>query len=96
VATSEGVARRLAIHGVVQGVFYRESMRREAARLGIAGWVRNLADGSVEAHVEGSLEAVELITAWAGRGPEHARVTRVDCRPAQPEGLAGFERRPGS
>ena len=90
---SERVTRRLAIRGRVQGVFYRESMRLEAERLGIAGWVRNRLDGSVEAVVQGSAEAVEAITRWARRGPEDARVTAVDAFDASGD-FAGFEKRP--
>lgn len=91
---SDRVARRLRIHGHVQGVFYRESMRREAQRLGVTGWVRNRSDGTVEAQVEGSATAVEALFTWAGRGPEDARVTRVDSADAAPEGAASFEKRP--
>ena len=91
---SERVARRLTVHGHVQGVFYRESMRREAERLGISGWVRNRADGTVEAHLEGSTEALEAMFAWAGRGPEQARVKRVEAADAAPEGGGSFEKRP--
>jgi acylphosphatase len=66
---SERATRRLAIRGRVQGVFFREAMRQEAARLGVAGWVRNRRDGSVEAVVQGAPAAVEAIVAWARRGP---------------------------
>ena len=90
---TEKVTRRLAIHGLVQGVWYRESMRREAERLGVTGWVRNRPDGSVEALVQGSADAVDAITAWSRRGPEHARVERVDAVPAEGE-FAAFEKRP--
>lgn len=68
----------LAIHGRVQGVFYRDSMRREAQRLGVAGWVRNRSDGTVEAVVQGDANEVDAIVRWARRGPEHARVERVE------------------
>jgi acylphosphatase len=91
---SERRARRLRIHGHVQGVFYRESMRREAQRLGVTGWVRNRSDGTVEAHVEGTPAMLEAMFAWAGRGPEEARVTRVDAADAALEGAASFEKRP--
>jgi len=91
---SEDVARRLVVHGHVQGVFYRESMRREAERLGVDGWVRNRSDGTVEAHVQGGAEAVEAIVAWARRGPEHARVERVESAAADVEDLHGFGKRP--
>ena len=90
---SEPVTRRLVIRGRVQGVWYRESMRLEAERLGVRGWVANRADGSVEAVVQGSREQVEAITRWAGRGPEHARVERVESSPADGE-FAAFEKKP--
>lgn len=90
---SERVTKRLRIHGRVQGVFYRESMRAEAGALGVAGWVRNRADGTVEAVVQGEPAAVAAIVAWARRGPEQARVTRVDESPAEGD-YAGFERLP--
>ena len=64
-ATSERTARRLVIRGWVQGVWFRESMRREAEALGVAGWVRNRTDGTVEALVEGTPEAVDAIVHWA-------------------------------
>ena len=69
---------RLLIHGRVQGVFFRDSMRIEAQRLGIAGWVRNRSDGAVEATVQGESAAVDAIVCWAHRGPPHARVERID------------------
>ena len=66
------------IHGRVQGVFFRDSMRYEAQRLGIAGWVHNRSDGTVEAAVQGESYAVDAIVRWAQRGPQHARVERVE------------------
>jgi len=90
---SDAVARRLLIHGRVQGVWFRESMRQEAARLNVTGWVRNRADGSVEAAVEGSTYAVEAIIRWARRGPESAEVAKVDVSD-DPGGYAAFEKRP--
>ena len=93
--TTERITRRLVIRGRVQGVFYRESMRQEAARLGISGWVRNTRDGTVEAVVQGSGDAVEAITRWARRGPEDARVEGVDASPAEGD-FSGFEKRPTS
>jgi len=74
-------ALRLVIHGHVQGVFFRDSMRREAQRLGIAGWVRNRSDGTVEAAVQGESADVDAITRWARRGPERAQVERVEIEP---------------
>ena len=72
---------RLVIHGRVQGVFFRDSMRREAQKLLIAGWVRNRSDGTVEAAVHGESTAVDAIVRWARRGPEHAQVERVEIEP---------------
>ena len=79
---SEKVTRRLIARGLVQGVWFREGMRQEAARLGIAGWVRNRRDGSVEAVVHGSADAVEAMIAWARRGPEAARVDELEVKSA--------------
>jgi acylphosphatase len=92
---SEPVTRRLTARGRVQGVWFRESMRREAERLGVAGWVRNRPDGSVEAVVQGSPEAVEALVAWARRGPEAAEVDSLEVTPAEGR-FDGFEKRPTS
>lgn len=67
----------LQITGRVQGVWFRESMRLEAERLGVTGWVRNRPDGSVEAVAQGAPAAVDALVAWAHIGPPHARVERV-------------------
>lgn len=68
----------IVIHGDVQGVYFRDSMRREAQRLGVTGWVRNLTDGSVEAALQGEPADVDAILRWARRGPQLARVDRVE------------------
>jgi acylphosphatase len=73
----------LVIHGRVQGVFFRDSMRREAQNLAVAGWVRNRSDGTVEAVVQGEPAAVDAIVRWAKHGPERAQVERVDIEPAE-------------
>jgi acylphosphatase len=91
--TTERVTRRLVIRGRVQGVFYRESLRQEATRLGVTGWVCNRRDGTVEAVVQGSADAVDAITRWAQRGPEEARVQAVEVSQAQGD-FAAFEKRP--
>lgn len=70
----------LIVQGRVQGVRYRDSMRREAQRLSVNGWVRNCEDGSVEAVAQGAAEAVDALLEWAQRGPELARVERVHVR----------------
>jgi acylphosphatase len=89
---SERLARRLVIRGRVQGVWFRESMRIEAQRLGVAGWVRNRPDGTVEAVVAGPAEALDALIAWARRGPEAAEVQRVEVEEADGK-FEGFEKR---
>ena len=87
------IVRRLSIRGRVQGVGYRWSMTREAERLGLAGWVRNRLDGSVEAVVAGHVEGVEALIVWAQRGPAGAAVIAVDVEEAAGV-FDGFEQRP--
>jgi acylphosphatase len=70
----------LIVRGRVQGVFFRAATQREARRLGITGWVKNRADGSVELLVEGEEDAIKEITSWANHGPSAARVDQVDVR----------------
>lgn len=79
------ISRRLRVYGLVQGVFYRESMRQRADQLKITGWVRNRADGTVEAVVQGEPIAVETLTDWARHGPPAAKVDRVDVEAADNE-----------
>jgi acylphosphatase len=79
---------RLRVTGLVQGVFYRQSTAIEAARLGLSGSVRNLADGSVEVVAEGSREAVLALQAWCRRGPPAARVESVEAAWEPPTGDA--------
>jgi len=82
----------LRIHGRVQGVWFRESMRAEAERLGVAGWVRNTPDGMVEAVVQGPAAAVEALLEWAHVGPPLARVDRIEVGEAQGR-YSGFVKR---
>jgi acylphosphatase len=91
---NDEVTLRLAIRGRVQGVWYRESMRLEAERLGVRGWVRNRSDGTVEAVVQGPRAAIDALIHWTRRGPEHARVTDVEIAPADDGHFAQFEKRP--
>lgn len=86
------LTQHLIIHGRVQGVFFRESMSRQARQLGVTGWVRNCRDGTVEAMVQGSPEAVGQIVAWSRIGPEMARVERIEVGPGSGD-YADFERR---
>jgi len=88
---SEPVARRLVAAGRVQGVFFRDSTRREAIRLGVTGWVRNCPDGTVEAHVEGAPDAVAALVRWAREGPRHADVDDLRVSDAEPRGCERFE-----
>jgi acylphosphatase len=71
------VRARLSIAGRVQGVWYRGSMQEEAERLGVAGWVRNRPDGTVEAEVEAGRDVVDALITWARHGPPGARVSDV-------------------
>jgi acylphosphatase len=86
--------RRVVVEGRVQGVFYRDSCRREALAAGVTGWVRNREDGTVEAVFEGDERAVAALVSWCHHGPPRALVTRVEERTEAPEGLSGFVVRP--
>ena len=85
------VRRRMVASGRVQGVFFRDSTRREAQRRGVAGWVRNCADGSVEAVFEGTPDAVAALVDYTRAGPGHAEVSALDVEPEEPEGLRDFD-----
>jgi acylphosphatase len=78
------------VDGVVQGVFFRASTARVANALGVAGWVRNLPDGRVEAVFEGPAEQVARAVEWTRGGPDRAVVTSLEKHPEPPEGLTGF------
>jgi len=85
------VARRILISGHVQGVFFRQSTQRQARRLGVTGWVRNLPDGRVEVKAWGEAGAVERLTHWCRTGPANALVIHVDSEDTEPEpGVRGF------
>ncbi|MDO6415953.1 acylphosphatase [Sphingomonas sp. BIUV-7] len=90
------IRRRLCINGRVQGVFYRAWFAEQAKALGLDGWVRNRADGSVEAVVQGPTEMVEAIVAKAREGSPASRVADVVVGDDPPphETLQGFEKRP--
>lgn len=80
------VTKHLRLHGRVQGVYYRESMCQKAEELGVTGWVRNRRDGTVEAMVQGTPQAVEKMLEWAKRGPQAAEVTQMEVE----EGAGNF------
>lgn len=87
---SEQARRRVVVNGRVQGVFFRDSCRREAESRGLAGWVTNRPDGAVEAVFEGDPGAVDALVDWCKRGPRGADVSSVDETSEEPEGLSGF------
>ena len=86
-----GVRKRVVVHGRVQGVFFRDTTRREAASRGLAGWVRNRPDGAVEAVFEGDAEAVDRLIELCRRGPRGADVQELEVSEEEPEGLSSFE-----
>ena len=88
--STDRIRRRLVIRGQVQGVFFRDSTRRRAESLGVAGWAANRRDGAVEVVLEGPPDAVEAVTGFARRGPSRARVDSVEESTEEPEGLSGF------
>ena len=84
------IRRRVTVSGRVQGVFFRETLRRRAVSTGVTGWVQNNPDGTVEAVLEGAQEAVERLVELCRSGPRGAKVDSVDVVSEEPEGLVGF------
>ena len=84
------IRRRLLVSGQVQGVFYRDSCRREAEEKGITGSARNLPDGRVEVILEGAEDAVGRMIEWCRRGSDMARVDSVEVEDQEPQGESGF------
>ena len=88
------IARRVLVHGRVQGVGFRYATLEAAQEARVAGWVRNRRDGAVEALVQGEEAAVEALIAWCRRGPPASRVAHVEVTEATPDmSLATFELR---
>lgn len=85
------VAAHVYISGWVQGVFFRHNTKKQADKLGISGWVRNLSDGRVEAFFEGEKEAIEKMIEWCWKGPALARVDNVEVIWSEPKGFKNFE-----
>ena len=88
---SDPVRSRVVVHGRVQGVFFRDSARREAGARGVAGWIANRPDGAVEAVFEGDADAVRALVSWCREGPGSADVELVEESSEDPEGLTGFD-----
>tara|TARA_B100000953_G_scaffold163872_1_gene135245 strand:+ start:897 stop:1169 length:273 start_codon:yes stop_codon:yes gene_type:complete len=86
-------ARRLIVHGRVQGVWYRNWTVEAARDLGLTGWVRNRDDGTVEIHSEGKPDAIDCLIELAKDGPPAARVERIDREEAEPENFESFDKR---
>jgi acylphosphatase len=84
------VRKRVIVHGQVQGVFFRDTVRRLAERHGVSGWIRNNWDGTVEAVFEGDEDAVERLVRFSHEGPRGARVDAVEVQEEPDEGLSGF------
>jgi len=89
--SSETIRKRLVVHGKVQGVFFRHSIREVAGNEGVSGWATNRDDGTVEVVLEGPPDAVQAVAEYCRVGPVSAQVDRVDERDETPEGLHGFE-----
>jgi acylphosphatase len=83
--------KRVVVHGRVQGVFFRDSTRQRAQAAGLAGWVANRPEGTVEAVFEGGADAVDALVTWMQDGPRSADVDRVEVSEEEPEGLSGFD-----
>lgn len=84
------VARNVVISGRVQGVFFRDGMRRQAIGHGVSGWVHNRPDGTVQAHLEGPPDAVAAVVLWCRTGPRHAEVEDLRVTTVEPEGEDRF------
>jgi acylphosphatase len=84
------IRRRVVVHGYVQGVFFRDTVRRTAERRGVTGWVANRPDGTVEAVFEGEPDAVERLVEFCRAGPRGAQVDSLDVFDEEPEGLSNF------
>jgi acylphosphatase len=83
--------KRVVVSGQVQGVFFRDTLRRRAQASGAAGWARNLPDGTVEAVFEADPAVVDSLVEFCRKGPGRAEVESVEVTEEEPEGLTGFE-----
>ncbi len=87
---SASIARNVVISGRVQGVFFRDTLRRRARSRGVSGWVSNRPDGTVQAHLEGPPDGVAELVLWCRTGPRGAEVEDLEVTVAEPEGADGF------
>ena len=85
------IRRRVKVWGQVQGVFFRSSTQETAVSRSVEGWIRNLADGSVEAVFEGESDGVQALVAFCHSGSRWAKVERIEVVEEEPEGISGFE-----
>jgi acylphosphatase len=90
IQTGAVIRRRVVARGRVQGVFFRDTCRRQAWAHRVSGWVTNRADGAVEAVFEGDSAAVQAMVDWARKGPAQARVTKLEIIEEEPRGERGF------
>ena len=90
IQTGAVIRRRVVAHGRVQGVFFRDTCRRQAWTRGVSGWVTNREDGAVEAVFEGEPSDVHAMVDWARRGPAHAEVAKLEVIEEEPCGEQGF------
>ena len=84
------IRRRVVVRGLVQGVFFRDTVRRGAISRDVTGWVRNNRDGTVEAVFEGEEADVQALVSLCGRGPRGARVEGIETFEEPPDGLSSF------
>ncbi len=88
---SDTVAVHMVVHGRVQGVFFRASTQKKAEELGLAGWVKNRPDGTVEIHAEGQQETLEKLIEWCRQGPALASVSSIDLDWINAGGMESFD-----
>ena len=83
-------AAYIVVHGKVHGVYFRASTRAKALEFCLTGWVRNLSNGTVEVHAEGSRDSLDQLIKWCQTGPASAKVSQCDLNWINPEGMAEF------
>ena len=85
------LAVHIIVHGQVQGVFFRASAKAQALELGLTGWIRNLSNGTVEAHAEGDRDALDQFIKWCHKGPSYAKVSKCDLEWIVPQAISNFK-----